>query len=305
MKTLSLLTTLLMSFAIAGQSTLFKVITTQGKNKVTTSGTTIDVASGARLNSGSQVTVGQNSYLGLIHISGKTLEVKQAGKYDVEQLAKQFSTGQSSFTDKYADYVVSKMTSSEASGTSYNYTGAVKRDIQGAQKIVLWAPSESSENVVNILKTVPVNLNWNSIEGVKEYKVIIKTFDESQTLLEQSTVTSSISLNLNMVAATTDAPYFIEIMADNKAVAHSMKPFYLLDEEGSAMFKSQLEVLKKNVDESTALGNLILGSFFEENKLSMYAISSYQKAVELEPTVEEYKSVRNIYFNNHEVLFEE
>ena len=68
------------------------------------------------------------------------------------------------------------------------------------------------------------------------------------------------------------------------------------------MFTNQLDVLKKNIDENTALGNLILGSFYEENKLSMYAISSYQKAVELEPTVEEYKSVRNIYFNNHEVF---
>ena len=76
-------------------SSLFKVITTQGNNNVTTNGSTTPIVSGTRLNSGSSITVAENSYLGLIHISGKTLEVKQPGTYEVEQLAKQFSTGQS------------------------------------------------------------------------------------------------------------------------------------------------------------------------------------------------------------------
>lgn len=307
MKKLLLLTFSFLTLNLLGQSTLFKVITSQGDVQVTTNGASTKISSGQRLNSGSKIKVGFNSYLGLIHISGSTMEVKQSGEYEVTDLAKKFSTEQSSFTGKYADYVVSKMTSSDENAKSYNYTGAVKRDIAGAKEIVLWAPSESTENVVNLLQTVPVQINWGQVEGIDSYVVRIISFDESQILLTKSTTENTLKLDLSKVQPSTDIPYFIEVSAkDNgQKVIHSKKPFFLLDEESSNAISQNLNKVKSNLDTETALGNLILASFYEENGFTMYAISSYQKAVVLEPNVTEYKEMRNIYFNNHQVLFTE
>jgi hypothetical protein len=307
MKKLLLLTFSFLTLNLLGQSTLFKVITSQGDVKVTTNGASTKISSGQRLNSGSKIKVGFNSYLGLIHISGSTMEVKHSGEYQVTDLAKKFSTEQSSFTGKYADYVVSKMTSSDENAKSYNYTGAVKRDIAGAKEIVLWAPSESTENVVNLLQTVPVEINWGKVEGINSYVVRIISFDESQILLTKTTTENSLKLDLSKVQPSTDIPYFIEVSAkDNgQKVIHSKKPFFLLDKESSNAISQNLNKVRSNLDTETALGNLILASFYEENGFTMYAISSYQKAVDLEPNVTEYKEMRNIYFNNHQVLFTE
>lgn len=307
MRNVALLIITLFSLNAFGQSTLFKVITSQGDIKVTSNGQTSAISSGQRLNSGCQVAVGSNSYLGLIHISGSTMEVKQAGNYDVTELAKKFTTEQSSFTGKYADYVVSRMTSSEESAKNYNYTGAVKRDIAGAKEIILWAPSESTENVVNILQTIPVQLNWSEVEGINSYVVRVKTFDESKTLYSQITTSNSLTVDLSKLEPTTDAPYFIEVSANGSSskVVQSKKPFYLLDNASSDAITQNLDKIKSKVDTESAIGNLIIASFYEENGFTMYAISSYQKAVQLEPNVSEYKEVRNIYFNNHQVLFAE
>jgi hypothetical protein len=199
------------------------------------------------------------------------------------------------------------MTSSDENAKSYNYTGAVKRDIAGAKEIVLWAPSESTENVVNLLQTVPVEINWGKVEGINSYVVRIISFDESQILLTKTTTENSLKLDLSKVQPSTDIPYFIEVSAkDNgQKVIHSKKPFFLLDKESSNAISQNLNKVRSNLDTETALGNLILASFYEENGFTMYAISSYQKAVDLEPNVTEYKEMRNIYFNNHQVLFTE
>jgi hypothetical protein len=302
MKLLTTISAIIFAFATYAQSTLFKVITSQGAIEVLTNGTSTKVSSGTRLNSGSTIKVYDNSYLGLIHISGGTIEVKKAGDYDVTKLAQQFATEQSSFTDKYANYVVSKVTSEDESKKNYSYTGAVTR---GAESLVLWAPSQKEENIVKLLQTVPIRLNWGSVDGITEYKVTIKTFDETTELYTEKTSNNNILLDLSTVTPTTDAPYFVEIEAMGSTIAHSMKPFYLIDEKSSTTVTEELNQLKSKVDTESALGNLIVGSFYEENGFTMYAISSYQDAVNLEPNIKDYKDVRNIYFNNNEVLFEE
>ena len=302
MKLLTTISALLFAFGIYAQSTLFKVITSQGSVDVVTNGIISKVSSGERLNSGSQLKVSPNSYLGLIHISGGTMELKQAGEYDITQLAQQFGTEQSSFTDKYTDYVVSKVTSDNDTKKNYSYTGAVTR---GAESLVLWAPSANKENIVKLLQSVPVKLNWGEVDGVDNYQITLKTFDETSILYTETTSGNSLLLDLSKITPTNDAPYFIEIEALGSKIPHCMKPFYLLDEKSSTSITNELNELKEKIDTESALGNLIIASFYDENGFTMYAISSYQDAVKMEPTVKDYKDVRNIYFNNHQILFQE
>ncbi len=245
MKLLVTISAILFSIATYAQSTLFKVLTSQGTVDIVTNGSSAKVSSGARLNSGSTLKVGANAYLGLIHISGATMELKQAGEYDVTKLAQRFDTKQASYTDKYADYLVKKVTSNNESKKNYSYTGAVTR---GAQNLVLWAPSDNAENIVKLLQGVPVELNWGEVDGVKKYKVTIKTFDETKVLFTKIITKSNVTLDLSAIKPTTDAPYFMVIQALDSKVANSIKPFYLLDKESSATVTTELNTLKNTVD---------------------------------------------------------
>ncbi len=244
--------------------------------------------------------VSPNAYLGLIHISGKTLEIKQAGKYKISKLAQQFNTKQASFTGKYSDYIINKVNTASDYQKKYSYVASTTR---GPSEVILQAPSDNVENIVKLLQNIPVKLNWDKVNDVKGYKVSVKTFDEANTLLSKTTTTNNITIDLSKLNATTNAPYFIEVQALNSSIATSSKPFFLLDKQGTVSIINELNVLKNTVDTETAIGNLMLASFYDSNGLTMYAISSYQKAVELAPKVEDYKNIRNIYFNEHQVLF--
>ncbi len=137
--------------------------------------------------------------------------------------------------------------------------------------------------------------------------VRVKTFDESKTLYSQITTNNSLIVDLSTLEPTTDAPYCIEVSANGSSskVVQSKKPFYLLDNASSVAITQNLDKIKSKVDTESAIGNLIIASFYEENGFTMYAIKKKKKAVQLEPNVSEYKEVRNIYFNNHQVLFSE
>ena len=300
MKLLTTLSVLLLTFIGYSQNTLFKVITSQGTAEVITNGTTSAIYSGARLNSGSKLKLSPNAYLGLIHISGSTIEVKQAGEYDITELAKQFTTQQSSYSKKYGDYVVQQVTSDSESKKNYSYTGAVTR---GPHDIVLWSPSEVS--TVKLMQSIPIKLNWGKVDGVTEYKVVIKPLDESSILYSEVTTETNILLDLSSVAPTTDTPYFMEIIAIGAKATPTRKPSYLTDEKSSEIVTAELEELKNQVNVESAFGNLMIASFYAKHGFTMYAISSYQEAVILEPTVTDYKNIRDIYFSENHIIFVE
>lgn len=298
MKLLITLSVLLLTLTAYTQNTLFKVITSQGTAEVITNGKSTAIYSGARLNGGSKLKLSPNAYLGLIHITGNTIEVKQAGEYDITELAKQFTTEQSSYSKKYGDYVVQQVTSDSEAKKNYSYTGAVTR---GAHDIVLWSPSEVV--AVKLMQSIPIKLNWGKVDGVTEYKIIIKPLDESSVLYSEVTTETNVVLDLSSIPPTTDTPYFLEIVAIGAQATPTRKPFYLTDEKSSESITTELDDLKNHVDLSSAFGNLMVASFYAKHGLSMYAISSYQDAVDLEPEVNDYKNIRDIYFTEHKIIF--
>ena len=62
--------------------------------KTSTEGSTAAVAlkTGATLNDGDELIASQGAYIGLMHKSGKTLEVRTAGSKKVSDLAKMVNT---------------------------------------------------------------------------------------------------------------------------------------------------------------------------------------------------------------------
>lgn len=112
---------------VLGQDYAFKVLGNKGDNSVKSGGNWVALKTGSVIKSGESVKVGADSYLGLLHSSGRTLELKDAGEYQVADLEKKISASGASVASKYADFVLSKMTSSGGQGNAMAVTGAVER----------------------------------------------------------------------------------------------------------------------------------------------------------------------------------
>jgi hypothetical protein len=96
---------LVISTAFA-QDYTFKVMVNKGANEVKSADAWQPVKTGASLRSEDELKVAPNAYMGLIHASGKPLEIKEAGSYKVSALATQI-TGGSSALNKYTDFILS------------------------------------------------------------------------------------------------------------------------------------------------------------------------------------------------------
>src|SRR5262245_35880810 len=98
MKTKAFYLTLVLSLYtifVTAQEYAFKVLVNKGKNEVKSGANWEPVKVGASLKSPDEVKVSENSYLGLVHVSGKPLELKSAGSYKVVDLSAKVGGGTS------------------------------------------------------------------------------------------------------------------------------------------------------------------------------------------------------------------
>src|SRR5882757_5974005 len=112
---------------IAGfsQDYTFKVMANKGANEVKSGDGWQPIKTGASLKSGDELKISENAYLGLVHVTGKPLEVRTAGSYKVADLAAKMSGGASAM-NKYTDFILSS-NSAEAKKNRLSATGAVHR----------------------------------------------------------------------------------------------------------------------------------------------------------------------------------
>ena len=110
---------------------IFRVLANKGNNSVKKSdGKTVGLKTGSTLKAGDQLIASSNSYIGLMHKTGKTLEVRQAGVLKVNDLVKKVAAKKTSVTGRYAQYVMNKINDDGVSDNyrrNNNVTGAATR----------------------------------------------------------------------------------------------------------------------------------------------------------------------------------
>src|SRR5687768_7031792 len=106
--TLVLIFSLMAIFAVAQtkKDYSFKVLANKGGNEVKSGETWLPVKTGATLKGTDELKVSDNSYVGLVHASGKPMELKQAGTYKISALEEKVGTG-TSVLNKYTDFILS------------------------------------------------------------------------------------------------------------------------------------------------------------------------------------------------------
>ena len=290
---LTLLSGFLMLTPLAfAQDYAFKVLANKGANEVKSGEAWQPLKTGASLKKDDEVKLGDNSYIGLVHATGKPMELKTAGSYKVSDLAAKIGGG-TSVLNKYTDFILSS-NSAEAKKNRLSATGAVHRDVE-TSAIKLMLPENQHSGIYNTHAII----NWDGSKVAGPYVVVLRNmFDDELAKFE--TPETNIEVDLTDPKFANENAILIEVSskADPKQTSkqHLIKKLTPADQE---KVKGSLGEIMGEVSEQTALNKFILAGFFEEQSLFIDAIAAYEEAVRLAPDVPSYKEAYEEFLLRH------
>lgn len=275
-------------FTISAQEYAFKVLVNKGQNEVKMGNSWKPVKVGSSLKSIDELKVSQNAYLGLVHVSGKPLEVKDAGQYKVVDLAARVKGG-SSVLNKYTDFILS---SKNQKGNNLTATGAVHR---GADAIKVFLPKPQFAIVYND----EVSIAWARDAKTRDYTVRFNSMfgDELDKLEVKDTM---VSINLNGAKFLNEDNILIEI--SSKSDKNKTSESYMLKKLSPAdkiRIKNSLSEIASQTMEQTALNKLVLAGFYEQNALLIDASTAYLAAIRLAPNVPYFKEAYGLFIKRN------
>ncbi len=285
-----LVSIIVLSFSVANaQDYLFKVLASKGDVKVEQSGSKKSLYTGGKVNKGAKVTLGENSYVGLVHSSGRSIELKSAGTYTANDLAAKISSnGDKGFAEKYAQYAWGQMNKGDGEARNMEVTGAVFRDVSSTKGF--------SVRKTNVMES-SVLLKWTLVENAEFYKVTIMNLYED-VVLTFTTKDNSLKLDLSNLDFDKEEAYLwnVEVAEWNESAENPQKVksdnygLKYVGKDKASNIKEEFNNLSTelNPDES-ALDAIIIASFYEQNGMFMDALTYYEKAISQAPEVDDYK----------------
>ncbi len=276
---------LVSSFAVA-QDYAFKVMANKGSNEVKSGDAWSPLKTGASLKSSDELKITDNAYIGLIHASGKPLEVRQSGSYKVADLAAKVAGG-SSVLNKYTDFILSS--NAESKKNKLSATGAVHR-ATGSNTIHVHLPDNQNSAIYNSTAVI----TWDT-EAAGPYVITVSNMaSEELTKYEVAEKTTRIDLKDPKYKFNTPGDPFsagLIVQVKSKTDAKQASKEYMiraLPSKDAEKVKESLNTIISEVTEPTAINKYYLAGFYEQNNLLIDAIAAYEEAVKLEPAYQEY-----------------
>ncbi|WP_109830215.1 hypothetical protein [Reichenbachiella versicolor] len=277
-----------------GQGFVFRVLASKGENSVKkgTSGETMPLKTGATLMSGDEIIAASGAYIGLMHKSGRTIEVRNSGITRIADLETKLASSKSNVANKYAQFVMNKMNEDDGDVHS-NYrknmkaTGAVTRAVDGGSlKVML--PS-----AVDVLNPEAI-IAWSGAKDLDDatYVVSVKNiFDEE--IYSAETTGTSLSINFDDENLSSERLVILKVkVKDNADMESGDYGIKRMSADDASAIKENLEALKAEVPmDDSPLNRLIYASFFEENDLLLDASTQYQEAIKLSPDVTDFQDL--------------
>lgn len=280
-KNLVLIGAFLMSTIAFGQDYTFKVLANKGANEVKSGDTWQTVKTGSSLKSGDELKVSENAYLGLVHSSGKPVELKTAGNYKVADLAGKVGGG-TTVLNKYTDFILSS-NSAEAKKNRLSATGAVHR---GLEDIKVYLPENQNSGIYNNIAII----NWESAKAARPFIVTLKNMFDDE-LMKIETAEASVQIDLNDSKFANESAILVEVKSKadpkSKSEQHLIKKLSAADREKIKKAMST-EIPAEVTQTESPLNKLLLASFYEQNKLYIDAITAYEQAIKMAPDVPTY-----------------
>lgn len=286
--------TILLAFLISStiaQDYAFKVLANKGANEIKSGNDWLPIKTGASLKDNDELKLSANSYMGLVHATGKPLELKEPGNYKVSDLAAKVKTGTSVLT-KYTDFILSS-NSPEAKKNRLSATGAVDRGDNAAIQLML--PQNQHSGIYNNVAII----SWVGSKVPGPYIITIRNmFDDELAQIETPETIFQIDLADSKFSKENALLIEVKSKSDPKLVSKQHLIKKLAPAEHENVKKSLTEIMGE-VEEQTALNKFILAGFYEENNLFIDAISSYEEAIKLAPDVTSYKEAYDDFLIRH------
>lgn len=281
-----------------GQSFVFRVLASKGANQVkkAQTGETIPLKTGATLMSGDELIAASGAYIGLMHKSGRTIEVRNPGVTKITDLETKLAKSQSTVANKYAQFVMNKMSDEGNSDYRRNMkaTGAVERATSSSSLKVLLPSS------VDILNPEAI-IRWEGTEEVENpsYVVSIKNiFDEE--IYSAETSDTSVGINFEDDNLANERLVILNVkVKGNDELKSGDYGIKRMSADDAASINENLQALKSEITEDSPLNNLIFASFYEENNLILDAMTQYEKALIASPEVQDFKTIYDDFLANN------
>lgn len=279
---------LLSGQVVAQNSFVFKVLGVSGTIKKHTASGDVALSPGAKLNSDESIII-ENGYCGLLHSTGKGLEVKKPGTYQVAELAKSINTSAKAgkVSDRYVNYVMGQLTKEEAEDINANHrkymevTGSVER---GSTVYSIRMLALKSNEVLPKTYTLTWNSNVNNVEYLLE---VHNLFNEN--IFTAKTKENSAAVDFAPLFAKHGKNLLVSVKVVGKPEIKSNEYSFKLASGTSAADLGLSE-------EKTPVSNMVNGMICEENNLYMDALAYYKEATSQEASVEGYKEAYlNLY----------
>lgn len=273
-----ILAALVVHSSYAQEDYAFKVLVNKGQNAMKSGNAWEPLKVGTKLKAIDEVKLSANAYLGLVHVSGKPLELKDPGTHKVANLAARIKP-ETNVMNKFADFV---LTSTEGRKSTLAATGAVTR---GVMQVKLLLPTSSTYVFSDSLAVA-----WTSATGVSGPYVVTLTslFGDVLKTMEATDTVAILNLSDEPLRGENDISVTVHPKANKNRISEgvALRRFSPNDRE---RIIAQYNEFAPVVAEKTAFNQWILAKFFEDRKLIADAASALQQAIRLAPDVADYR----------------
>lgn len=294
--------------ADASGKSIFKVLASKGDVKIykAESDNWEKIQSKQEIFENDKIKVERGAYLGLVHTTGRTVEIKEAGTYNVNELVKKISKKESSLSKRLSQYVFDEISQAEDILSSDDYhksmsiTGSVERSIESPKTNTSEFTDELSYSniiLVNFPKktniiTSTVSISWEPVNGITNFMLSVRDRFDNE-VMKKNVKGNNITIDLTESAFARDNFYIFNIsIEDNPTIKSGDFAFQLLSEEKADEIKNEVALLKQELNtESSLADRILLASFYEERGLFIEAQQAYEQAMPEGNDIEEFQNM--------------
>ena len=293
MKTFFLTSALIISASLAhAQDAVFKVMASQGEvviSKPNAADAHSNASSGTRLYKNETLQVQGKSYVGLMHISGQTMQIKAPGTYQVKDLDSKLSAAAAkSVSQRYANYVFDEITKDGDKDHQQfmAVTGSVMRSSKNAAAVKPLIPPTA------VLFEGKNTIHWLKAPGTGNTYVFSVSDLYDETVFTKETTDTLLALDFSKLPKLKNEKMCVVRVSvkGKKQTVSDQCALKFLPASDAALVSKDLSTMKIGSDNS-GISKVAQAFFYEQNGLYLDALNSYQEALEMEPEVQDYRDM--------------
>lgn len=238
------------------------------------------------------IVTGTTTYVGLVGVDGNVIEITHGGVYRLAEMHDDAIERHVFLTQKYAQALLTN------NGDAV-YADAVEEGVSRAASttstIKLQLPKKSK------VFGEQVDLNWQCEQPVTNYMVAIcDRFDAH--VYNQTTTYNNLRIDLSLVGLLPGQSYKLLVGDADQKENVAFVNIEMLTRSELAKIETDLRILKKEVPKNSAIGDMVLASYFESNGLYLNALNYYQQAIQKEPGIVEYQKAYNQFLKRIKLI---